>query len=255
MFNKPAINDAGAYCLRLDKMIFVENMLERVYNEINKADFIIADLSTKNANVFYELGYAHALSKKVILITDNSDDIPFDLQQYQYLTYNRNDLAKLKEEINERILYYMTEPYQPEYRIVPYQMRINDKDLIKDETYKVYHYVGRSSNAFEIEIEVINSDMTYHEIGNNKVYILIEESILENEYRTKKVLQGSKLVFQMNKVPSLFPLERGILSASIVYDGHDSMHNYYNKIYGAEINIHFPFNVIKIPFKFELLYR
>lgn len=61
---------------RLDEELFNEGMLEKIYKEIENSDFIIADLSNKNANVFYELGFAHAIGKLTILLTQNADDIP-----------------------------------------------------------------------------------------------------------------------------------------------------------------------------------
>ncbi|HYG61069.1 MAG TPA: hypothetical protein VEL74_00690 [Thermoanaerobaculia bacterium] len=60
---KPACKDAGAYCERVDEQIFVESILARVYNQIAKADVIIAEMTGRNPNVFYEVGYAHALNK------------------------------------------------------------------------------------------------------------------------------------------------------------------------------------------------
>jgi hypothetical protein len=99
---KPACKDAGAYCERVDKQIFLENILERVYNQIAKADIIIAEMTGQNPNVFYEVGYAHALNKIVILLTTNSDDIPFDLQHYPHVVYE-GSLAKLKSELEIRV--------------------------------------------------------------------------------------------------------------------------------------------------------
>lgn len=57
---KGAADDAGAYAERLDEQMFDEGMLERIFNQINKADVIVADMTDRNANVFYEVGYAHA---------------------------------------------------------------------------------------------------------------------------------------------------------------------------------------------------
>lgn len=87
---------------RLDDELFEEGMLEKIYTEIRKADFIIADLSEKNPNVFYELGFAHALGKLCILITNQAESIPFDLKHKRHLVYNKTiiDLIpKLKENI------------------------------------------------------------------------------------------------------------------------------------------------------------
>lgn len=65
---------------RVDEQIYSETMLERIYRQIDAADFIIADLTGKNPNVFYEIGYAHAKGKPCTLLTQRTDDIPFDLK-------------------------------------------------------------------------------------------------------------------------------------------------------------------------------
>ena len=84
---KPACEKAGAYAERLDQQIFTESMLDRIYNQISKADVIVSDMSGRNPNVFYETGYAHALGKTVILLTKTADDIPFDLRHYKHIIY------------------------------------------------------------------------------------------------------------------------------------------------------------------------
>jgi hypothetical protein len=53
-----------------------------------KTSFLIADLTGRNANVFYELGLAHALKKDVILITQKIEDVPFDLRHYRCIVYD-----------------------------------------------------------------------------------------------------------------------------------------------------------------------
>jgi hypothetical protein len=108
---KEACKDAGAYCERVDEQIFPESILERVYNQINKADLIIADLTGRNPNVFYETGYAHALGKRVILLTQNSDDIPFDLKHYPHIIYS-GSITNLNRELKRRIRWYLEKENQ-----------------------------------------------------------------------------------------------------------------------------------------------
>jgi nucleoside 2-deoxyribosyltransferase len=100
---KEAANSCNAYAEKLDEQIFNEGMLDRIYNQINKADIIIADMSGKNENVFYEVGYAHALGKTVLLLTQNTDDIPFDLKHRQHIKYSPDDIQSLKTELHKRI--------------------------------------------------------------------------------------------------------------------------------------------------------
>src|SRR5215212_3353410 len=84
---KGAAEDVGAYSERVDEQDFTEGILDRIYNQINKADVVIADMTGQNPNVFYEVGYAHALDKIVLLITQEADDIPFDLKHRQHIVY------------------------------------------------------------------------------------------------------------------------------------------------------------------------
>lgn len=106
---KAAADEAGGYCERLDEQIFEERMLDRIYNQINKADVIIADLTGKNPNVFYEVGYAHALQKKVILLTKKAEDIPFDLRHHYHIVYE-GKITSLKEELTRRLKWYFDNP-------------------------------------------------------------------------------------------------------------------------------------------------
>ncbi len=99
---KDACDIAGTYCERVDEQMFDGLILDRVYNQIAKADIVVADMSRKNPNVFYEVGYAHALGKKTILITKNVDDIPFDLKHYPHIIYNES-IVTLKEQLSKKI--------------------------------------------------------------------------------------------------------------------------------------------------------
>jgi len=56
--------------------------------------------SYENANVFYELGYAHAKDKLCILLTQNANDIPFDLKHRQHVVYGES-ISYLKTELTK----------------------------------------------------------------------------------------------------------------------------------------------------------
>lgn len=99
---KPACEKAGAIVERLDDQIFTENMLQRIYSQIAEADILVADLSEQNPNVFYELGYAHALQKPVILLTKRSGDIPFDLKHYPHIVY-KGRITDLLWQLEKRV--------------------------------------------------------------------------------------------------------------------------------------------------------
>lgn len=64
------------------------NIIQDIVVGIAEADIIIADLTGLNPNVFYELGIAHTMDKKTIVITQNIDDLPFDIQPYRANQYS-----------------------------------------------------------------------------------------------------------------------------------------------------------------------
>jgi nucleoside 2-deoxyribosyltransferase len=95
---KEIASERGYYCSRDSEMSGHSVIMDTIKEMIMRSDLIIADLSSKNPNVFYELGYAHALGKNAILLTQDPEVIPFDLRQRRYIHYeNTNDLSeKLK---------------------------------------------------------------------------------------------------------------------------------------------------------------
>src|SRR5437879_5137620 len=56
---------------RGDHDVLTVALLEKIRSKILSADVVIVDISGRNANVFYELGYAHAFEKPVILLTQD----------------------------------------------------------------------------------------------------------------------------------------------------------------------------------------
>ena len=105
---KGAAEDVGAYAERLDEQMFNEGMLDRIFNQISKADVVVADMTGRNANVFYEVGYAHALNKVVLLLTQKADDIPFDLKHRSHIVYG-GDIEKLRLELGKRLTWAVEE--------------------------------------------------------------------------------------------------------------------------------------------------
>ncbi len=104
-----ACKEAGAYCERVDEQVFQGSVLERIYNQISRADIIVADMTGKNPNVFYETGYAHALGKRTILLTKSADDIPFDLKHYVHIVH-QGKISDLKKELKRRVKHYIEHP-------------------------------------------------------------------------------------------------------------------------------------------------
>jgi len=154
---KPACTDAGAYCERVDEQIFTENIVGRILNQIAKADIIVADMSGQNANVFYETGYAHALGKTVILLTKNTDDIPFDLKQFPHIVYGA-DLVSLKKSLTEKVTYFIGRPTQKELPAV-WNLQFHDDGKPIPDGAEVQTYLTSTGNL-SIILDVHNPNPT-----------------------------------------------------------------------------------------------
>jgi nucleoside 2-deoxyribosyltransferase len=94
---KETAEKLGIKAERVDEQIFhKQNILERIYDQIAAADFVIADMTGRNPNVFYEIGYAHGRGKTCLLLTSNADDIPFDLKHHRHIIYG-NSIQNLRQ--------------------------------------------------------------------------------------------------------------------------------------------------------------
>ena len=77
---KPTLSDLGIECKRADDIKTPGAIIGQVWEHIQKADFIISDITGQNPNVFYELALCDALWKRVILISQEVENVPFDLK-------------------------------------------------------------------------------------------------------------------------------------------------------------------------------
>lgn len=110
----PAVKQAKLRPVRADDDIFgTGKIIDQVWKGISEATVLIAELTTRNPNVFYELGLAHALKKPVVLVSSNQEDVPFDLQHIRVIYYDVHDPfwgEKLRDKVAENILSALTNP-------------------------------------------------------------------------------------------------------------------------------------------------
>jgi hypothetical protein len=81
--------------------------MESVLKKIGEAEIIIADLTGRNPNVFYELGITHMIKQpnKVILLTQDINSIPFDLGAFRSIVYKQSitGAKQLKSDLTKAI--------------------------------------------------------------------------------------------------------------------------------------------------------
>ena len=103
----PSANKFGYQSLRADECYTTTEIIDDIIKEISHASIIIADITMDNSNVFYELGYAHALHKPTILLADvnKRSVLPFDISGYRTIFYT-NSIGG-KKEIEEKLNKYI----------------------------------------------------------------------------------------------------------------------------------------------------
>jgi hypothetical protein len=105
-----ACDAAGVRPVRGDDLFTPTDILEDIWQSINAADFVIADITGRNPNVLYELGIAHTLAKPVLILSQEAADIPIDLATRRVILYGQKadawheDLARMIQEAIAKVV-------------------------------------------------------------------------------------------------------------------------------------------------------
>lgn len=108
-----AIKDAGFEPVRGDEIFTTGSVVEQIWEQVTKSKVLLADLTDKNANVFYELGLAHAAGKPVVLTSNRLDDVPFDLRHLRVIIYDTREpdwATKLFKLVSDHLKSAKSEP-------------------------------------------------------------------------------------------------------------------------------------------------
>ena len=106
-----AAESIGAACTRVDKEEFSRPIVAEIEGLIESSLAVIVDLSESKPNVLYESGYAHALMKPVVHICSTPlSELPFDVAQWNTLTYAAGQTYQLRSALATRLLAILREP-------------------------------------------------------------------------------------------------------------------------------------------------
>jgi hypothetical protein len=118
----PAIKDAGYEPVRADELFATGSVVEQIWEQIRKAKVLIAELTGKNPNVFYELGLAHAQRKPVVFTSGAIDDVPFDLRHLRMIIYDVRE-PEWSHKLRGSITSYLKSAKQDPSKCIPQPFR------------------------------------------------------------------------------------------------------------------------------------
>lgn len=194
---KESLEDSGYNCTRADDISGSTVIMNKILCEMLSAQFVIADLTSLNANVFYELGIAHSFkdAKNVIIIKRKNEECPFDLSHLSYIEYSENNLKLLTSKI---IKYLNDVKYISNfYEVLNMKGIIN---LISDNKDEFVDYI---LSTFESQItqitEILMGGTNYSDNELDEILKSFERSIF-NIYNSKSynILSGViKIYFEI----------------------------------------------------------
>jgi hypothetical protein len=113
----PAIVSCGLVPYKTNDLNITSDIVQDIEDGIRRSLIVFADLTTSNANVYYEVGFARALGKKIITATQG--EVSFDLRQKRYIHYTNDlkGLRKLRSELSKWIKVLIDNPI--EHNLVP----------------------------------------------------------------------------------------------------------------------------------------
>jgi len=122
----PSIREAGFEPVRADELFATGTVVEQIWEQIKKAKVLLADLTDRNANVFYELGLAHAAKKPVVFTAPKVEDVPFDLRHLRVILYEVQEpewAAMLRKSVTDFLKNAIKDPAKS----IPHPFRMQEE--------------------------------------------------------------------------------------------------------------------------------
>lgn len=179
---KPVIESLGLLAYRVDEDFGVEIPINTIESKISTASIVVAEITTNNPNVWFELGYALALSKPTILLCsdERKEAFPFDVRHRNIITYCTDSLgdfnaykSKLKKAIAAKYRSH-TDDSAP------------NQDIVTPEELLILKFINRdqkTSFAITSEEKIMQNSLSHDQISDC-LKSLIKHGYLEYRYST-----------------------------------------------------------------------
>jgi hypothetical protein len=93
----------GYICSRVDETNTGDRIVPRILEQLERAAFVIVDLTELKPNVFFELGYAEGLKKPRIITARENTALPFDVKDFPVTYWTPMDMKMLNDNLKVRV--------------------------------------------------------------------------------------------------------------------------------------------------------
>lgn len=205
-------------CHRADKESGPGSIIEHVVESILTSDIVIADLTGRNPNVFYELGVRHAVREGTILIAEGVEHVPFDLRPLRTIIYEYTPSGMLafRRDLENSIKTILSNPQKidnPVRRFVLESARSSSKETRKDPVIEI----------LQAEISSLRRDFL-HQFSTVRDLMRIATGSIDQRYRAPAA-QRFEGVWRAPKDGSVFCVKvlEGELHVPYCFGGHDML--------------------------------
>jgi len=174
----PAAEQCGYATLRADQIAEPGLITSQVIQHIIEDPFVIADLSERNPNVFYELAIRHALRKPLVQIIKNDEQIPFDVAGTRTIPVDHKDLESVeiaKQEIVKQIESLEKKPQEIE---TPISVAIELQYLRKSDNPEERSLAEILSSLSEIKTELSNMQKSQTSVGDQREMAMMTDRLM-----------------------------------------------------------------------------
>jgi len=180
---KPVVNKCGYKAIRADEMEHPGNITRDIIEHLYESDLVVADLSGKNANMYYELGVRHALHRYgTILISRTGEFLPFDIASYRAIFYSTELKGSelFRKELESRIKAFegrqSEQTDNPVHDILGDRLsqfrKIQDIQNQIDTANRVKAETAKEKAELEKQIATLEKELTWqNQLGMTFVYI------------------------------------------------------------------------------------
>jgi hypothetical protein len=234
---KPSLLDIGYNCERAQPE--TGSLIRTILKKLQDSFIVIADITDRNANVFYELGVRHALSKRTIIVAQDYKHIPSDLLGYWSIIYNTTPkgVTTFKKDIKRIIENIEKKPFESDSPI---------SDFIDKELYGISNQTLKYSlkKLIALRTELSGNINTITEIKTNQLFREILDhqclDVLTSTLYVDLGIENLKEIFEYRSIlkitKSKIPIDNEFLDEAI-YKGEKllaTVGNVINKISKGE---------------------